>query len=184
MKKIVAAAGEAGALLLVDEAYYPFGCDTVAPLIADAAHLVVCRSAGRLGGAPGFGSVGVASPEAAFMLHKVRPMYEISTLAVHAFAAVLDLEGEMLASVRRLLAGKALFLSSMEALGLRTLKGAGNFMHVAFGPREAAVHAALADMVLLSAILRRALPARLQPLLRRHAGATGAADRGIGALVA
>jgi histidinol-phosphate aminotransferase len=52
----------------------------------------------------------------------------------------------MLASVKRLEAGKKLFLDSMERLGLRVLGGKGNFMHVAFGMRADAVHARLANM--------------------------------------
>jgi len=90
---------------------------------------------------------GVASPEVARMLHKVRPMYEANTVAVHAFTRMLDHVDAMEASVARLLAGKAGFLAAMDALGLRTLTGAGNFMHVAFGAHSEAVHAALAEMV-------------------------------------
>ncbi|MBI1868037.1 MAG: histidinol-phosphate aminotransferase family protein [Methylocystis sp.] len=147
MKAIVAAAGEVDALLLVDEAYYPFHDQTVVPLISQAPHVVVCRSTGKAWGCAGLRiGYGVASPQVAFMLHKVRPMYEVNTFAVCAFERILDLETEMLASVRRLLRGKAEFLSNMDSLGLRTLSGGGNFMHVAFGPWDEPVHAALSEM--------------------------------------
>jgi histidinol-phosphate aminotransferase len=147
IQAVIAAAGKAGALVLLDEAYYPFHDWTAVPLIAKAPHLVVSRSAGKAWGCAGLRiGYGVASAEVAVMLHKVRPMYEINTVAMHAFERILDLETEMLASVRRLLNGKALFLANMDALGLRTLKGAGNFMHVAFGPWAEPVHLALSQM--------------------------------------
>jgi len=52
----------------------------------------------------------------------------------------------MAATVTRLEAGKALFLSSMEALGFRTLRGKGNFLHVAFADQSRAIHDALSSV--------------------------------------
>lgn len=148
LRAIVAAAGEAGALILVDEAYWPFHPDSVAAWIGWAPHLVVARSTGKAWGCAGL-RIGwaIASPEVARMLHKVRPMYEVNTLAVHAFLRLLDHEDAMRASVARLEAGKAAFLAAMEGLGFRVLRGAGNFSHVAFGAKAPAIHAALADLV-------------------------------------
>lgn len=144
---IVDAAGEVGALILVDEAYWPFHPESAVGLIEQAPHLVVARSAGKAWGCAGL-RIGwaIASPEVAVMLHKVRPMYEVNTMAVHAFLRLLDHEGDMRASVARLEAGKKLFLESLEGLGLRVLKGAGNFSHVAFGAHAAAIHEALAPI--------------------------------------
>jgi histidinol-phosphate aminotransferase len=147
LEAVFAAAGEAGALVLVDEAYHPFHPDSVVPSIGRNPHLVVARSTGKAWGMAGLRiGYGVASPEVAGMLHKVRPMYETNTVAVHAFARMLDHADAMRASVARLLAGKAGFLGAMEGLGLRTLGGAGNFLHVAFARHADSVHAALADM--------------------------------------
>jgi len=148
-RAILAAAGEVGAAMLVDEAYYPFYDQTVVPWIAEMPHLIVARSTGKAWGCAGLRlGYAVALPEVAVLLHKVRPMYECNTVAVFAFERMLDHQDAMLASVRRLLDGKELFLSAMEGLGLRTLRGYGNFMHVAFGEKAAAVHAALEPMVL------------------------------------
>jgi histidinol-phosphate aminotransferase len=149
LEAIVAAAGDAGALILIDEAYHPFHPDTVAPWIARHPHLVVARSTGKAWGMAGLRiGYGIASPEVAVMLHKVRPMYEVNTVAVHAFERMLDHSDTMQASVGRLMEGKALFLGAMIAMGFKTLSGRGNFLHVAFGPHAPKVHAALADMVL------------------------------------
>jgi histidinol-phosphate aminotransferase len=148
MRRIIEAAGRAGALMLVDEAYYPFHPETCLPWIAEYPHLMVTRSTGKAWGLAGFrvGFAAAAVPVAR-LLHKVRPMYEVNTLAVHALDAMLDRYDDVLASVRRLEAGKAWFLAEMERLGFRTLEGRGNFCHVAFGARAEKVHAALADLV-------------------------------------
>jgi histidinol-phosphate aminotransferase len=148
LEAIVAAAGEAGALMLVDEAYHPFHPDTVVPWIARHPHLVVARSTGKAWGMAGLRiGYAVASPEVAQVLHKVRPMYEAATVGMAAFAGMLDHADAMQASVARLLAGKRAFLDAMDGFGFRTLKGGGNFLHVAFGAKADKVHAALADLV-------------------------------------
>jgi histidinol-phosphate aminotransferase len=149
LRRIIEEAGRVGALILIDEAYYPFHADTVLPWVRDYPHLVVCRSTGKAWGMAGV-RVGyaAASPAVATMLHKVRPMYEVGALSAAVFSGMLDHEAGMRASVARLEEGKAAFLAAMDALGLRTLAGQGNFLHVAFGGRAEAVHAALADLVL------------------------------------
>lgn len=148
LRAIVDEAGHAGAVILVDEAYYLFSPQTALPWIAECPHLVVARSTGKAWGMAGF-RIGYAcgAPEIIGYLHKVRPMYETSTIAVALFERMLDHEDEVRASVRRLEAGKLMFLDSMRRLGFRTLAGQGNFCHVAFGARAEVVHSALADLV-------------------------------------
>lgn len=148
MRGIVEAAAAAGAVMLVDEAYYPFLPTTVLSWTADYPHLVVARSTGKAWGLAGFRiGYAAAAPPLAAILHKVRPMYETSTVAVAAFERMLDHLDEVEASVARLEAGKQAFLAAMRGLGFRTLDGHGNFLHVAFGDRADTVHAALAHLV-------------------------------------
>ncbi|CAA7613622.1 Histidinol-phosphate/aromatic aminotransferase and cobyric acid decarboxylase [Candidatus Terasakiella magnetica] len=148
MRHIIEAAGRAGALILVDEAYYPFHGETVLPWVTAYPHLVVCRSTGKAWGMAGV-RVGyaAAAPDVAKMLHKVRAMYEVGALSAAVFERMLDHEAEMRASVARLAAGKAGFLGAMRALGFQTLSGQGNFLHVAFGASAQPVHAALEPLV-------------------------------------
>lgn len=148
MRQIIEAAGEVGALILVDEAYYPFHVETVLPWVVDYPHLVVCRSTGKAWGMAGV-RVGYAAahPDIAVMLHKVRAMYEVGALSASVFERMLDHEDAMRDSVARLTAGKAAFLDAMEELGFRTLRGEGNFLHVAFGDAAEVVHRALAEQV-------------------------------------
>ena len=148
LRPIAEAAGEAGALMLVDEAYHPFYAETALPWIGEYPHLVVTRSTGKAWAMAGLRiGYAAATADVAAVLHKVRPMYETGTLAVAVFERMLDHSDEMLASVRRLDEGKQAFLGSMRGLGLRTLDGCGNFLHVAFGAKAQAVHAALDGIV-------------------------------------
>ena len=148
MRLIIEAAGNVGAVMLVDEAYHPFHLDTVLPWINEYPHLVVVRSTGKAWGMAGIRiGYAAAAPEMAKLLHKVRPMYEASTLSVAIFERMLDHTDAMEASVARLQAGKQRFLDAMQDLGFRTLQGAGNFCHVAFDDRADAIHASLAELV-------------------------------------
>ena len=148
LDRIAAAAGEMGAAMLVDEAYYPFHSETAVPLIARHPHLVVVRSTAKAWGMAGLRiGYAVADARMASMLHKVRSMYEVGAFSAAVFERMLDRHAEVMASVARLLAGKRAFLDAMEGLGFRVLRGAGNFCHVAFGARADKIHAALADVV-------------------------------------
>jgi len=155
MRKIISVAAAHGAIILVDEAYHPFYAQTTVPLIAEFPNLIVARTFAKAWGLAGLRiGCAVASKEVARSLHKVRPMYEVNTLAVVAMERMLDHADEMLASVRRLNAGKWYFLDEMVKLGFPVLRGEGNFLHVAFGPNAAVIHQALADKVLYRADFR------------------------------
>ncbi len=148
LRRLVEAAGAAGALMLIDEAYYPFYPHTVVPWIADAPHLIVTRSTAKAWGLAGLRiGYAIANNEVAAHLHKVRPMYETSTIAVAVLDGMLDRLDEIDASVQRLEAGKDAFIQAMEPLGFLTLRSHGNFLHVAFGEKADAVHKALGDFV-------------------------------------
>lgn len=145
--RLLDASAAAGAVLLIDEAYYPFHPETVAGRIADYPHLVIARSTGKAWGMAGLRvGYGIAAAGLALALHKVRPMYEISTVAAWAFMNILDHGDAVASSVARLNDGKRGFVAAMDGLGLRTLNCAGNFLHVAFADAAPAVHAALADI--------------------------------------
>ncbi|MCC7016158.1 MAG: histidinol-phosphate aminotransferase family protein [Rhodospirillales bacterium] len=148
LERIVAAAGAAGAVMLVDEAYYPFHPETIVPWIARHPHLIVARSTGKAWGMAGLRiGFAVADARVAAALHKVRSMYEVGAFSAAVFERMLDRHADVMASVARLEAGKRAFLNAMETLGFRVLRGAGNFCHVAFGARADKIHAALADLV-------------------------------------
>jgi histidinol-phosphate aminotransferase len=149
LRRIVEAAGRERALMLIDEAYYPFYDQTAIGWIERYPNLVIARTFAKAWGLAGLRiGYAVSSPEVTKLLHKVRPMYEVNTIAVAAMERMLDYHDEMMASVRRLNAGRDGFLAAMKRLGFRTLPSEGNFLHVAFGQAAERVHAALEGQVL------------------------------------
>lgn len=150
MRDIIRSALEAGSMILVDEAYYPFYAHTVAPWAAEFPNLVVARTFSKAWGLTGVRlGYGITTAEIANLLQKVRPNYEVNMVAVAmAVRLISDFEHEMKASVARLNQGRDAFLSAMKALGLRTLASHGNFCHVAFGRWADRVHAALEEIAI------------------------------------
>jgi histidinol-phosphate aminotransferase len=149
MREIIEAAGEAGAPILIDEAYYPFYEHTVAPWVDDYNNLIVARTFAKAWGVSGL-RIGYALScfDITKLLHKVRPMYEVNTVAVAVMEKMLYHKDEMLASVKRIKNGRDTFIEEMKALKLRTLVTHGNFLRVAFGQYAAAVHERLKNIVL------------------------------------
>ena len=150
LRLIIRSAYEVNSLILIDEAYYPFYCHTVAPWIQEFPNLIVARSFSKAWGLSGMRlGYGLASPKVNVMLHKVRPNYETNSVALAmAHRMISNLDNEMMESVNRLNQGRDYFLSAMKELGLRTIESYGNFCLVAFGPASDRVHTNLADYVL------------------------------------
>lgn len=152
LRQILAVAEQTGTVLLIDEAYHPFHDWTAVPWVAESRNLVVARTFAKAWGVAGLRiGYAVGHPDTIALMHKMRPMYEVSTLATEFMARMLDREGDMLKSVARINEGKRYFVEAMRACGFDVLPTAGNFLHVAFGERSAAVHAALAGKVLYRA---------------------------------
>jgi histidinol-phosphate aminotransferase len=149
MREIIEAAGKSGALILIDEAYYPFYDHTVVPWVDEYGHLVVTRTLAKAWGISGLRiGYAVSCADVARLLHKVRPMYEVNTVAVAVADRLLDHGDEVLASVGRINAGRDAFLEAMKSLQLHTLITHGNFLHVAFSQYASAVHARLKNVAL------------------------------------
>ena len=90
----------------------------------------------------------IASPEMTAIFHKLRPMYEVNTLAVFLLNEMLNHAIQMEQSTSRLLKGRDYFMGEMAKLGFKGPKTHGNFVHVAFGEKGPAIHQALDGKVL------------------------------------
>jgi histidinol-phosphate aminotransferase len=157
LSELLAACEEAGTLFLVDEAYHPFYQSSVASWTQKSKNLVVARTFAKAWGVAGLRiGYAVAHPHTIDLLHKLRPMYESSTLAIEFMSKMLDHTQEMLQSVARINEGKRLFEQRMRTLGFKVCETGGNFTHVAFGSRGPAVHAALSGKVLYRAAFEHA----------------------------
>jgi histidinol-phosphate aminotransferase len=138
-----------GSLLLIDEAYFPFYPKSVLSKMTEWQNLLVCRSFSKAWGAAGFRVGYLAGNESLIkLLHKSRPMYEVSTFSSELIYLLLDHREEVLASVARLEAGREFFVKAMRALEYTVTTSYGNFLHVNFGGDEAVVAEALKDTVL------------------------------------
>ncbi len=149
LRRILAECEAAGTVFLLDEAYHPFYEWSAASWTEASRNLIVARTFAKAWGAAGLRiGYAVAHPETIALLHKMRPMYEVSTLAVEFMSRMLDRTSEMQQAVARIKEGKTFFVEEMRSLGFKVLPTAGNFVHVAFGEQGASIHAALANKVL------------------------------------
>ena len=152
LRKILAECEAVGAVLLLDEAYHPFYDWSAVAWTVSSRNLIVARTFAKAWGVAGLRiGYAVARPETIAFLHKMRPMYEVSTLAVEFMTRMLDKTSDMEQAVARIKDGKAFFVGEMRSFGFNVLPTEGNFVHVAFGERGRAVHAALAAKVLYRA---------------------------------
>jgi histidinol-phosphate aminotransferase len=150
--EILSACEAAGTLFLVDEAYHPFHEPSMTSWTLTSPNLVIARTFAKAWGVAGLRiGYAVAHPRTIALLHKLRPMYETSTLAIEFMCRMLDHVPEMMQSVAAINEGKLVFETRMQSLGFRVLRTGGNFTHVAFGAHGPAIHAALSDKVLYRA---------------------------------
>lgn len=149
LQQILAACEVVDTVLLVDEAYHPFYDWSAVSWTETSRNLIVARTFAKAWGVAGLRiGYAVAHPETISFLHKMRPMYEVGTLATDFMCRMLDHVPEMVGAVARISEGKTWFDGEMRALGFSVLPTAGNFTHVAFGEQSQAVHAALSKKVL------------------------------------
>jgi len=137
LTKIIQYCAKENILILIDEAYYPFCKITALPLINKYPNLVVSRTFAKAWGLAGL-RIGYAIGDGVIIsyLHKVRPMYEVNSVAVSVVEKMLDKVEEVYKSVNRLQEGMSYFLNEMNKMGFGVFRGAGNFSHVDFGSQS------------------------------------------------
>jgi len=149
LESIISTCEECGSIILVDEAYYPFCEVSAISLINNYPNLIIARTFAKAWGMAGL-RVGyaVGGQEIIYNLHKVRPMYEVSSIAIAVVDRMLDKFDQVSESVLRLQDGMDYFLNELKKDGFKVFKGAGNFSHVMFGSREDLIHSRLKNKVL------------------------------------
>jgi histidinol-phosphate aminotransferase len=122
------------ALVVVDEAYFPFSHATVLPWLADRPALVVTRTFSKAWGLAGarIGFV-AAHPDVIANLFKVRSAYDVNAFA--ALSARTLLAHPQIASdyVAEVEAGRDLICRRVRELGLEPLPGETNFQLIRVG---------------------------------------------------
>lgn len=152
LRQILQECEAVGTILLLDEAYHPFYDCSAVSWTESSRNLIVARTFAKAWGAAGLRiGYAVAHPETIAFLHKMRSMYEVSTLAAEFMSRMLDNAPEMMRSVARINEGKHFFCGEMRSWGFKVLPTVSNFVHVAFGDRSREIHAALSKKVLYRA---------------------------------
>jgi histidinol-phosphate aminotransferase len=141
---VIERAAAAEALVLVDEAYYPFSAATLLP--DGRPNLVVTRTFSKAWGLAG-ARVGFAAadPEVVRTLYKVRSVYDITALSAHCLRVVLAHPEVAADYVSEVDAGRELLVERALAAGLEPVPCPTNFLPVRVAPRvdPAALVAAL-----------------------------------------
>jgi histidinol-phosphate aminotransferase len=129
-------AGTCGALVVVDEAYFPFSHSTVLPLLADQPQLVVTRTFSKAWGLAG-ARVGFAAaqPDVIANLYKVRSAYDVNAFAAMCARTLLAHPQITTDYVAEVDAGRRVIRDRALELGLEPVPGETNFQLIRVASR-------------------------------------------------
>jgi histidinol-phosphate aminotransferase len=118
-----------GAMVAIDEAYYPFSKTTMLPRIREWPHLVVVRTFSKAAGLAGV-RVGFAAghPEAMRTLSKVRSVHDVNAVAAVCAQEILRSPEVITDFVEQVEAGGQVLAARASELGLEPLPTHANFM--------------------------------------------------------
>lgn len=149
LQDILKACESVGSVLLIDEAYHPFYKWSAIDFTKSSTNIIVARTFAKAWGVAGLRiGYAVAHPNTISLLHKMRPMYETSTLGIEFMSKMMDEKEEMIKSVERIIEGRTYFASEMRAIGFDVIMTEANFIHVRFNELAPAIHKELANKVL------------------------------------
>jgi histidinol-phosphate aminotransferase len=128
LRAVLDRAGACDALVVVDEAYFPFSRSSVLPWVAEHPQLVVTRTFSKAWGLAGLRAGLVAAhPEVIANLYKVRSAYDVNAVAalcVRTLLAHPEVADEFVAEVD---AGRRTVVERVRSLGLEPVPGETNF---------------------------------------------------------
>lgn len=130
VEELLRQAGEAGPLVILDEAYVDFGGDTFAPFATGHPRLMVSRTLSKAFGLAGL-RVGyaVGAPETALEVEKSRGPYKVSRVAsVAAAAAMADTDGWVARTVAECVGNRERAFRLLAERGLAPLPSQANFI--------------------------------------------------------
>ena len=130
VEALLDAAGQAGPVVVLDEAYVDFGGDTFAARAASHPRLLVSRTLSKAFGLAGL-RVGyaVAMPTTALEVEKSRGPYKVSRVAGEAAVAALrDADGWVARTVAECVANRGRAFDELRRRGLDPIPSHGNFI--------------------------------------------------------
>ena len=128
---------ENGTLLVIDEAYYMFGCETAIGLVKDYDNLVILRTFSKGFGVPGI-RLGYMVSNAENIAHfsKTRFAYESNSLSDAVGEYLLDNMDIVNNYVRKVHEGRNYIKSELSRLGLNCNGNVGNYLLIDFESEE------------------------------------------------
>jgi histidinol-phosphate aminotransferase len=140
-------------IVVLDEAYFEYAIDPATAaagypdgmrLLAKFPNLVVSRTFSKVYGLAGVRvGFGVSHPGIADVLNRVRPPFNVNSLALTAAAAALEDRDHLQKSVAMNAAGLKQLYAGFEQMGLSYIPSAANFVSVELGRAGAPVYEAL-----------------------------------------
>jgi histidinol-phosphate aminotransferase len=138
-----------GALVAIDEAYYPFSHSTLLPHIDRFPHLLILRTFSKAAGLAGV-RIGYAAghPDVVHSLWKMRSAHDVNSFAILCAREILRVPELVDEYVQQVEAGKRVLAEAAIGLGLEPIAAPTNFMLIRVAPRyePEAVVDALADL--------------------------------------
>lgn len=126
LERLIAAAP---CMVVVDEAYVEFHGWSAVPLVARYPNLIVVRTMSKAFGMAGMRlGWGVAQPEVAALLNRVRPPNSVSVVTARVAAAALRDLGGMHAQVAAIVAERAPLANALRAVGAHVYPSVTNFL--------------------------------------------------------
>jgi histidinol-phosphate aminotransferase len=127
--ELIDRASGVGALVVIDEAYYPFSRSTALPWVMDHSNLVVTRTLSKGAGLAGL-RVGFAAghPEVIGNLFKVRTVNDMNSMAILCAREILKHPEVISDYVDQVDAGREVLSRDVAAMGLTPLPSHANFM--------------------------------------------------------
>jgi histidinol-phosphate aminotransferase len=127
---LLAARGDGGPLIVVDEAYADFAEETLLPEATDIPRLLVARTASKAYGLAGMRcGYAVGAPDVALEIEKSRGPYKVARLAAEAAAvAGRDEEGWLPGVIEQTLENRTRLTHALEERGYPPLPSRANFL--------------------------------------------------------
>lgn len=143
ISEIATRCNQHGTLLVIDEAYYMFGCDTAVGLINDHDNLVVLRTFSKGFGVPGI-RLGfmVSNTENIDQLSKTRFAHESNSLSNAVGEYLLDNMSIVEDYISEVHKGRCFLKDELSALGLSCNGDVGNYVLINFETEEKCKHVA------------------------------------------
>ena len=136
IRELVRKANRLGVIALLDEAYFHFIDETLAAELAAFDNLIVVRTFSKAFGLAGVRAAYLlANPAMIRDLGRVKPMHELSGLAVMLIGALLDQPQEMERFVLETAASRDYLRAALAELGIATSDSRANFVAARLGPR-------------------------------------------------